>query len=247
MDFSLVTRHFVKSNWRRNSNEKDISFFSFYSNDSCRRECLCKWYEPSLTATFAAEKTSQDNASGETGLSIRYLAPIFDYSIKAGEDLGTPSVKLPADVVEEMKPYTFDGDNSVRLIGTAVELENNTDNIIVINTGKSSIKIDNFSGLPFVPGMKYNDQNNPSAIPPIIVGPHQSLQQEIMLPCFVFDDEYAEWDPLDAPEIPVSGSLNITLYLNVQDSSGEKYVTTTSPNAILVPSKKQGDSSKATK
>ena len=157
----------------------------------------------------------------ENGLSINFEQPVVD----AG-----------ADAVDGSPYYTqrsgflfWSGDVYTNAVGLDFVLKNNSSQVLVVRWAESALSVGNFSGMPFIGGMKFVDAGNPSVTPNTIIPPGQTLEQRIYVSRVYRSSNTNAWR-IDGVPIPKDNSLSFMLSLKVLDSVGNgKYFTVTTP------------------
>lgn len=116
---------------------------------------------------------------------------------------------------------------SVICTGVNIELKNNSTEVLIIKWSESNISIGQYSGMPFLDGMKFKDAGNPAYTPDTILPPNKVLSRSIYTSSVTFAG--MNWT-IGGEPIPKDNSMQITLTLKVLDASGTaKYFVVTSP------------------
>lgn len=118
--------------------------------------------------------------------------------------------------------------------GVYLELTNSTDKILIVKWSESSFNLGNFSGIPLLAGMKYNDAGNPSATPDTIIPPNKSVNVVL----YISDVTFGNGNWVQGYEyVRVDNSLRASVYMKVLDDKGSSsYSIAESPTIFLPPS-----------
>jgi len=117
---------------------------------------------------------------------------------------------------------------AIAIHGVAMSIKNNSEQIKVIKWGESSISTGNYSGTPFLDGMKYKDAGNPSSTPDTLITPGQTITKTVYLPLVKFIPG-AGWDN-SGELLPRNGSVTFTFALKIQNAdSTSQYVSLRTP------------------
>ena len=119
-------------------------------------------------------------------------------------------------------------DNVFGVKGLAMQLENLTDNVLVIHWKDSVIQIGNNGGMPFINGMKYIDAGKPSETPNTVLPPKASLNIEIYPATKVKYYSSWGWHILVEP-ISSDGSTQATVTMKIEENGASKYYSFKSP------------------
>lgn len=115
----------------------------------------------------------------------------------------------------------------INLNGIKVAIVNYSDHIYVIQWANSSISFGNFTGIPFLDGMKYKDAGNPAATPDSIIPPKTIVYRTLYTSNVEFSN--GDWS-IKGEWIPTNNSMIINVYLKILDNNNlAKYYSAESP------------------
>ena len=139
---------------------------------------------------------------------ILVKSPIFGWRIGKKADANCYSIGS-TDLISLKAPIEFWGIN--------IYIRNKSDEVKVIRWSESTFVVGDFSGLPFLDGMKYVNANNPSALPDTVLPPGQDVDKAVYLSRVTFSG--IDWY-IDGEYIPKNNKLKASLYLKILDAKG---------------------------
>lgn len=108
------------------------------------------------------------------------------------------------------------------IVGFELSFTNTSDKFYNINWSGSNITFGNFSGMPFVSGMKYIDAGNPNVTPDTLLPPNTITTLKIYTSNLEFTS--GDWT-FNGELIPVDNSMQLILYLKAISDNTPSYYT----------------------
>lgn len=177
-----------------------------------------------------------------------YLNISYDYS-KPNEEIFDNKLRVSSSnlLVCNSREYGFEADkygdnyyyfktgfegvpNLLAVCGICLKIDNLTNDVCVIKWNESLLQIGSFTGIPFLPGMKYIDAGNPSVTPSSIIPPHSSININLYLsnPKFLSNG----WKD-GCSFVLADNSLKASIYMKTEFNGENKYYGFITPNIIL--------------
>lgn len=143
-----------------------------------------------------------------------------------GEPFNNSDELKQADVYYR-KPYHF---YICSVSGISLDLENLTDNVLVVNWGESAFTLGKYSNIPFLGGMKYSDAGDKSVIPNTVIPPKTIVTVTLyLLPRY---DRFWGWFD-GVANVTTDDSLQGKVTMKVIDGDTSKYYVFTTPHIIF--------------
>lgn len=124
----------------------------------------------------------------------------------------------------------------IGVTGIGLEIENLTNDVLVIKWSDSIIQLGNYDGVPFFSGMKYSEAGNPSLLVNTVIPPLMTKSKGLALgnPKYIKGGTFhsAQWQDGYA-YVRADGSLQGIICLKVERNNQEKYYTFKTPHIIL--------------
>lgn len=162
----------------------------------------------------------------ENGLTIEFSGLVKCYMQDYYAENNSNSYWFKAGVMGV--PFT------IGVQGIIVDLHNTTDKMMIIKWAESSLSLGSFYGMPFLPGMKYQDAGNPSATPDTIIPPGGTVTQTLYISHVSFSD--GNWVQGYA-YVRADNSLKSAIYMKVLDPSGNSTYCSAESPSIIIPEK----------
>ena len=120
--------------------------------------------------------------------------------------------------------------NILAVCGICLDIQNLTDDVCVIKWNESLLQLGTFSGIPFLPGMKYVDAGNPSVTPSSIIPPHSTISINL----YLSNPEFVSGNWKDGCSfVLVDNSLKGSIYMKTEFNGESKYYGFITPRIML--------------
>jgi len=119
-----------------------------------------------------------------------------------------------------------------------ISIHNATDKVAIIKWGESNLTIGNFSGIPFLDGMKFKDAGNPSATPDTLIPPGQTIRKTLNISSVRYgttqtssdDDWHINTEPIRKDR---TTTATVTMKMLIGNNPTPNYYSVTSPAIVI--------------